>query len=114
MTQPYYVRRGSPPGIGPARSDEAEAHGPPDWGNYRELLTPLLTAGGGQGFCVNLSVDTGSVDIMELCRSLDCFYIGLAEQLAPSGAKITTDHQGDQFVVHVQLASADAKPGVGQ
>src|SRR6478736_6641059 len=43
--------------------------------NYRELLTPLLTAGGGQGFCVNLSVDTGSVDIMELCRSLNCFYI---------------------------------------
>ncbi len=33
--------------------------------NYRELLAPLLTAGGGQGFCVNLSVDTGSVDIME-------------------------------------------------
>ncbi len=38
--------------------------------NYRELLTPLLTAGGGQGFCVNLSVDTSSLDIMELCRSL--------------------------------------------
>ena len=40
--------------------------------------------------------------------------VGLAEQLAPSGAKITTDHQGDQFVIRVQLASADAKPGVGQ
>ena len=26
--------------------------------NYHELLVPLLTAGGGQGFCVNLSVDT--------------------------------------------------------
>ena len=26
--------------------------------NYRDLLTPLLTAGDGQGFCVNLSVDT--------------------------------------------------------
>ena len=26
--------------------------------NYRDLLVPLLTAGGGQGFCVNLSVDT--------------------------------------------------------
>src|SRR5690606_1343438 len=26
--------------------------------NYRELLTPLLTNGDGQGFCVNLSVDT--------------------------------------------------------
>src|SRR4029078_6259733 len=36
--------------------------------NYRELLVPLLTAGGGQGFCVNLSVDTSSVDIMTLCR----------------------------------------------
>src|SRR5262245_7212122 len=36
--------------------------------NYRHLLTPLLTAGGGQGFCVNVSVDTSSLDIMELCR----------------------------------------------
>ena len=27
-------------------------------------LVPLLTAGGGQGFCVNLSVDTSSVDLM--------------------------------------------------
>ena len=43
--------------------------------NYRELLTPLLTKGGGQGFCVNLSVDTGSVDLMELCRELGCLYI---------------------------------------
>ena len=34
--------------------------------NYRELLSPLLTNGGGQGFCVNLSVDTSSVEIMEL------------------------------------------------
>ena len=44
-------------------------------GNYRELLTPLLTAGGGQGFCVNLSVDTGSVDIMELCNEIGALYI---------------------------------------
>jgi homospermidine synthase len=43
--------------------------------NYRELLTPLLTKGDGQGFCVNLSVDTGSVDIMELCRELGVLYI---------------------------------------
>src|SRR3712207_5960898 len=38
--------------------------------NYRELLTPLLTAGEGQGFCVNLSVDTSSLDLMKLCREL--------------------------------------------
>ena len=36
---------------------------------------PLLTAGGGQGFCVNLSVDTSSVDIMTLCREIGALYI---------------------------------------
>ena len=43
--------------------------------NYKKLLTPLLTNGGGQGFCVNLSVDTGSVDLMRLCRKLGVLYI---------------------------------------
>src|SRR6266508_1981149 len=43
--------------------------------NYRHLLTPLLTQGGGQGFCVNLSVDTSSHDIMELCREIGALYI---------------------------------------
>ena len=43
--------------------------------NYRELLTPLLTAGDGQGFCVNLSVDVGSLDVMKLCRELGVLYI---------------------------------------
>ena len=43
--------------------------------NYRDILTPLLTRGGGRGFCVNLSVDTGSLDIMKLCRELGALYI---------------------------------------
>lgn len=43
--------------------------------NYRELLTPLLTRGGGQAFCINLSVDTGSLDLMRLCRSVGALYI---------------------------------------
>ena len=43
--------------------------------NYRELLTPHLTRGGGQGFCVNLSVDTSSLAIMELCREIGALYI---------------------------------------
>jgi homospermidine synthase len=43
--------------------------------NYRELLTPLLTGGPGRGMAVNLSVDTSSVDLMELCKDLDVFYI---------------------------------------
>ena len=43
--------------------------------NYRALLTPLLTKGSGRGFCVNLSVDTSSLDIMKLCRELGVLYI---------------------------------------
>jgi len=43
--------------------------------NYRELLTPLLTAGPGRGMVVNLSVDTSSVDMMALAKELDAFYI---------------------------------------
>jgi homospermidine synthase len=43
--------------------------------NYKKLLTPLLTRGGGQGFCVNLSVDTSSLDLMKLCRKLGALYI---------------------------------------
>ena len=43
--------------------------------NYKELLGKLLTEGGGQGFCVNVSVDTDSVDIMSLCRQIGAFYI---------------------------------------
>jgi len=43
--------------------------------NYRDLLIPLLTAGNGQGFCVNLSVDTSSLAIMEMCREIGALYI---------------------------------------
>ena len=43
--------------------------------NYKKLLTPLLTKGGGQGFCVNLSVDTSSLELMKLCRKLGVLYI---------------------------------------
>jgi len=50
-----------------------EAHVTRD--NYRALLTPLLTEGGGQGFCINLSVDTGSLDLMRLTRELGALYI---------------------------------------
>ncbi|MCV3765827.1 homospermidine synthase [Rhizobium sp. TRM95796] len=43
--------------------------------NYKSLLKPLLTEGEGQGFCVNLSVDTSSVDLMKLCRKVNALYI---------------------------------------
>jgi len=43
--------------------------------NHREVLTPLLTVGPGRGVVVNLSVDTSSAALMELCKDLDVFYI---------------------------------------
>ena len=43
--------------------------------NFRDVLAPLLTEGGGRGFCVNLSVDTSSLDILRLCRELGVPYI---------------------------------------
>ncbi|MDB5589800.1 homospermidine synthase [Enterovirga sp.] len=43
--------------------------------NYRDLLTPLLQEGGGQGFCVNLSVDVSSLAVMELCREIGSLYV---------------------------------------
>ena len=39
------------------------------------LLGKHLKAGKGQGFCVNLSVDTSSLDIMRYCREIGALYI---------------------------------------
>ena len=39
------------------------------------MLKPLLTAGDGQGICVNLSVDTSSLDLMKFCRSIGVLYV---------------------------------------
>ena len=41
--------------------------------NYREVLGGLLEPG--KGFCVNLSVDTSSLDIMKFCREIGVLYI---------------------------------------
>ena len=43
--------------------------------NCRELLLPLLTAGPGQGFMVNLSVDVSSGAMIELCREANALCI---------------------------------------
>jgi homospermidine synthase len=40
--------------------------------NHRAVLTPLLGDG---GFCVHLSVDTSSLDLIRLCRELGALYI---------------------------------------
>jgi homospermidine synthase len=41
--------------------------------NYREVLGGVFEEG--RGFCVNLSVDTSSLDIMKFCREIGVLYI---------------------------------------
>lgn len=43
--------------------------------NYEQILTPLLKTNAGPSFCVNLSVDVSSLDVMKLCRNIGAFYI---------------------------------------
>jgi homospermidine synthase len=43
--------------------------------NYEELLSKYLKNGSGIGFCINLSVDVSSVDVMKYCRELGVHYI---------------------------------------
>ncbi len=43
--------------------------------NYKDVLKPLVKNVEGQGFCVNLSVDASSVDLMKLCRKYGMLYI---------------------------------------
>ncbi|MBV1704951.1 MAG: homospermidine synthase [Hyphomicrobiales bacterium] len=42
--------------------------------NYRDVLAPLLS-GPGRSFCVNLSVDTSSLDILRFCREIGALYV---------------------------------------
>ena len=43
--------------------------------NYKSLLKPLLTAGPGPAFIVNLSVDVSSLDIQKLAQEAGALYI---------------------------------------
>lgn len=51
--------------------------------NYKEILTGLFAGKEGQGFCVNVSVDTGSLDIMRLCRELGVLYVDTVNEPWP-------------------------------
>ena len=76
--RPQPVHRDRPRGPRPPMLDEygvrylARAH---HAGQLPHAAAGLLTEGEGQGFCINLSVDTSSLDIMRLCRELGVLYI---------------------------------------
>ncbi|GJE15916.1 homospermidine synthase [Methylobacterium marchantiae] len=77
--------------------------------NYREILTPLLTEGGGQGFCVNVSVDTYSRAIMELCRELGAFYIDTVAEPWPGFYFDKSKSQGDRTNYALRQDILDAR-----
>ena len=77
--------------------------------NYRDVLTPLLTEGGGQGFCVNLSVDTSSRAIMELCRELGAFYIDTVAEPWPGFYFDKNKSQGDRTNYALRQDILDAR-----
>ena len=83
--------------------------------NYRHLLKPLLTDGGGQGFCVNLSVDTSSLDIMELCSEIGALYIDTVNEPWPGfyfDAKLGPEARSNYALREAMLAAKRArKPG---
>ena len=60
--------------------------------NYRDVLVPLITEGAGQGFVVNLSVDTSSLDLMKLCREHGVLYI---DTVVEPWAGFYFDHSAD-------------------
>ena len=77
--------------------------------NYRDVLTPLLTEGGGQGFCVNVSVDTSSRAIMELCRELGAFYIDTVAEPWPGFYFDKNKSQGDRTNYALRQEILDAR-----
>ncbi|MDR1828661.1 MAG: saccharopine dehydrogenase NADP-binding domain-containing protein [Methylobacteriaceae bacterium] len=82
--------------------------------NYRTLLAPLLTGGDGRGFCVNLSVDVSSVDVMEFCRSLGALYIDTVVEPWPgfySSATLPIEARTNYALRESLLAARRAAPG---
>jgi homospermidine synthase len=82
--------------------------------NYRTLLGPLLTEGDGQGFCVNLSVDTSSVAIMEYCRELGVLYIDTVVEPWPGfyyDSKLGPEARSNYALRETVLAARRKKPG---
>ena len=82
--------------------------------NYRKLLGPLLTEGGGQGFCVNLSVDTSSVDIMEFCREIGALYIDTVAEPWPGfyfDSKLGPEKRSNYALRETVLAARRKTPG---
>jgi len=82
--------------------------------NYREVLTPLLTKGGGQGFIVNLSVEVCSLDIIRLARELKALYVDTVVEPWPGfyfDPKLGNDQRTNYALRETVLAERRKNPG---
>ncbi len=81
--------------------------------NYRELLLPLLTAGPGQGFMVNLSVDVSSGAMIELCREANALCIDTVIEPWPgyyTDRSLTVAQRSNYVLREKLLEQRDAHP----
>ena len=79
--------------------------------NYKKLLTPLLTKGGGQGFCVNLSVDTS---LARPDEALPQARRALRRHRRRALARLLFRQQGRQRRAHQLCAARDRARGEAQ
>jgi len=82
--------------------------------NYRDVLTPLLTKGGGQGFVVNLSVDVCSLSIMKLSRELKALYVDTVIEPWPGfyfDKKMSNDKRTNYALRETVLEERRQNPG---
>ncbi len=79
--------------------------------NYREVLGALFERG--RGFCVNLSVDTSSLDIMKFCREMGVPYIDtVVEPWAGYYFETTDNAQRTNYALREMVrAEKRANPG---
>ena len=80
--------------------------------NSDAVLTPLL--GPGTGFCVNVSVDTGSVDILRHCRELGALYVDTVIEPWPGfydDPARTAAERSNYALRRTLLAERAARPG---
>jgi homospermidine synthase len=82
--------------------------------NYQAVLEPLLTDGGGQGFCINVAVDVCSLDVIELCRGLGALYIDTVIEPWPgfySDSTVGPEDRANYAMRETVLAAARRSPG---
>jgi homospermidine synthase len=72
--------------------------------NYRGLLLPMLKAGPGQAFLVNLSVGVSSIAMIELCREANALYIDTVIEPWPEPAgRPLTPAQSSNYAAREEL-----------